>query len=62
MEVDVRVRYKGDETPGVVRPIGSDGAEVEFRSPQRAIAPGQSVVLYCGDEVLGGGVIARAIR
>jgi len=31
--------------------------EVRFDRPQRAIAPGQSVVFYRGDEVLGGGII-----
>ncbi len=33
-----------------------DGATVRFAEPQRRVAPGQSVVLYRGDEVLGGGV------
>ena len=32
--------------------------EVRFEQPQRAVAPGQSVVLYAGEECLGGGVIA----
>jgi len=40
---------------------GPDGAwRVRFDEPQRAIAPGQAVVLYDGDIVLGGGTIARA--
>ena len=33
-----------------------DGATVRFAEPQRRVAPGQSVVLYRGDEVLGGGI------
>jgi tRNA-specific 2-thiouridylase len=37
-------------------------ARVEFRTPQRAVAPGQSVVLYRGDDLLGGGRIVEAIR
>jgi tRNA-specific 2-thiouridylase len=35
---------------------GADGATVRFAEPQRRVAPGQSVVLYGGDEVLGGGI------
>jgi tRNA U34 2-thiouridine synthase MnmA/TrmU len=31
---------------------------VSFEEPQRRVAPGQSVVLYRGDEVLGGGIAA----
>jgi tRNA-specific 2-thiouridylase len=60
-ESDVRVRYRGDEVAAVVDPRG-DRTVVEFRTPQRAIAPGQSVVFYRGDEVLGGGRIGEALR
>jgi tRNA-specific 2-thiouridylase len=61
-EAEVRVRYRGDAVPAVVEPLGAAEASVEFRTPQRAIAPGQSVVFYAGDEVLGGGRIREAIR
>ncbi|HEX9969791.1 MAG TPA: aminomethyltransferase beta-barrel domain-containing protein, partial [Acidimicrobiales bacterium] len=37
-----------------------DGDGVRFDQPQRRVAPGQSVVLYDGDEVLGGGVAVRS--
>jgi len=60
-EADVRVRYRGEDAPAVVTPRG-DVFEVEFRTPQRAIAPGQSAVVYRGDELLGGGRIVEAIR
>jgi len=62
-EAEVRVRYRGDDIPAVVEASADGtGARVEFRRPERAIAPGQSVVFYRGDEVLGGGTILRAIR
>lgn len=67
-EATVQVRYNGQDVPAVVAPsTGSGPAEsdvvsVEFRSPQRAIAPGQSVVFYRGDELLGGGRIIESIR
>jgi tRNA-specific 2-thiouridylase len=62
-EATVRVRYRGDDVAAVVAP-GSDLREVavEFRTPQRAIAPGQSAVFYSGNEVLGGGRIAATLR
>ena len=42
--------------------MGDARVRIEFRSPQRAVAPGQSAVVYRGDEVLGGGRIVEAIR
>jgi len=56
-EATVRVRSHGADVPAVVTPRGGDAIEVAFRSPQRALAPGQSAVIYRGDEVLGGGRI-----
>jgi tRNA-specific 2-thiouridylase len=61
-EAEVRIRYRGDDVPCAVEPLDDDRVRIEFRSPQRAVAPGQSAVLYRGDEVLGGGRIVEAIR
>jgi tRNA-specific 2-thiouridylase len=60
-EADVRIRYRGEDVRAVVEPC-EGGFQVEFRSPQRAVAPGQSAVLYRGAELLGGGRIVTAIR
>jgi tRNA-specific 2-thiouridylase len=60
-EADVRIRYRGEDVAAVIEHRG-DEVRVEFRTPQRAVAPGQSVVFYREDEVLGGGRIREAIR
>jgi len=54
----VRVRHRHAGTPCTVRAAG-DGFVVTALAPVRAPAPGQSAVLYRGDEVVGGGVITR---
>ena len=60
-EADVRIRYRGDDVPSVVEATPT-GFRVEFREPQRAIAPGQAAVVYRGDELLGGGRIVESLR
>lgn len=54
-----KVRYGAPKAACAVA-VGDDEAAVLFDELQRAIAPGQAVVFYDGDEVLGGGVIAAA--
>jgi tRNA-specific 2-thiouridylase len=56
MEVMAKIRYQALEAAAELYPT-DDGVEVRFVEPQSAVAPGQSVVFYQGDEVLGGGVI-----
>lgn len=57
MEVTVRTRHTQKESAGRVIPMEAGLARVEFDIPQRAITPGQAVVLYRGEEVIGGGTI-----
>lgn len=59
LEVHAQVRYRGPALPAVVTPLEEGRVRVEFRQPQRAIAPGQAVVFYQGDLVVGGGTISR---
>ncbi len=54
-----KVRYAGAPQPATVEQTGEDTVTVTFDEPQRAIAPGQSVVLYDGEYLLGGGTIAK---
>lgn len=55
-----RVRYHHAEQPCTVEQTGAHSLRVRFDEPQRAVVPGQSLVLYDGDYVLGGGVISGA--
>ncbi len=57
---EMKVRYRMDAVPVRVRLSGADSFRAELERPVPAAAPGQSAVLYDGDEVLGGGIIARA--
>ena len=60
IEVEARIRYNSPQAPATLVPH-ADWAEVHFHEPQRAITPGQAVVFYQGDEVLGGGIIESAL-
>jgi len=60
--VAVKVRYLSPAVPATLRRDGSGHWEVRFARPQEAVAPGQAAVLYRGDEVVGGGTIAAAVR
>jgi tRNA-specific 2-thiouridylase len=57
---EAQLRAHGEPHPARVDAAGTETAVVRFDAPVDQAAPGQSVVLYRGDEVLGGGVIRRA--
>ena len=57
VEVRAKIRYSAPLAEAVVYPQDERRAKVVFDRPQRAVAPGQAVVFYQGDEVVGGGTI-----
>jgi len=57
MRVMVKTRYLQTAQAAVAEQTGEDNLHIEFDSPQRAITPGQAVVMYDGDIVVGGGTI-----
>lgn len=57
IQVMVKVRFRAKEAKAVLSVNENNEAEVTFCEPQRAITPGQSVVFYIDDVVLGGGKI-----
>ena len=61
IKVTAKARYRHTAQPATVYPEADGFARVEFDEPQRAITPGQTVVLYDGDMVVGGGTITEVI-
>jgi tRNA-uridine 2-sulfurtransferase len=53
-----KTRYRQADSACTVTRVGQGALAVEFPQPQRAVTPGQSVVLYDGEVCLGGAVIA----
>jgi tRNA-specific 2-thiouridylase len=60
-QIKAKVRYRGEEKSCHIHPVNhspiKEAFQVRFEEPQFAITPGQSIVFYQGDQVLGGGVI-----
>ena len=61
LRVKAKARSRMTEQPATVYPEENGFARVEFDEPQRAITPGQAVVLYDGDTVVGGGTISEVL-
>ena len=62
IKVKARVRYRHPEAEAIVSPLDETSVYVKFAEPQMAITPGQAVVFYDGDTVIGGGTIIRQGR
>lgn len=54
---EAKIRYRAKDSPVEVLPLLDGRIEIHFKEPQRAITPGQALVLYRGDTVIGGGWI-----
>jgi tRNA-specific 2-thiouridylase len=61
IEVRAKIRYKHKAAGARIVPLSGRRVRVDFDRPQRAITPGQSVVFYRRDVVLGGGIIERTL-
>ena len=58
-KVTARIRYNHGGAKAVISEVTEDSFSLTFEEPVRAVTPGQAVVLYEGDYVLGGGTICR---
>ena len=61
LDCEVQVRHRGKPVSCVAH-FKDKGCELSFQKKIRAIAPGQSAVLYKNNECLGGGIIAKALK
>ena len=55
-----KIRYRHPEAEATIMPLGNDRVYVKFKKPQLAITPGQAIVFYDGEIVIGGGTIESA--
>lgn len=62
LRVQAKTRYRQTAQPATVEQVGEDRIRVTFDQPQRAMTPGQAVVLYDGDVVVGGGTIDKVLE
>jgi len=60
IKIKAKIRYSAQEAEAILIPAGKHRVQVRFIQPQRAITPGQAVVFYRGNEVIGGGTISSS--
>jgi tRNA-specific 2-thiouridylase len=56
-----QIRHRGAAAPATVVSVGASKVEIAFSQSVSAITPGQSLVVYSGTQVIGGGVIDRGV-
>lgn len=60
MRVNAKIRYAAREAAAEITPYGEGKVRTEFDEPVKAVTPGQSVVFYQGELVVGGGIIENS--
>jgi tRNA-uridine 2-sulfurtransferase len=60
--VQAKIRHRHEPAAATIEPAPNGETLVAFDTPQRAITPGQAVVFYQDDVVVGGGWIAETVR
>jgi len=60
-QIQAKIRYRHDPAPCRLRFTDEGEVEASFETPQRAVTPGQAVVFYAEEKVLGGGWIERGV-
>jgi len=60
IKVKARIRYRHKEAEAVITPLDENKVYIKFKEPQIAITPGQAIVFYDEDTVIGGGMIEQA--
>jgi len=61
LRVDARIRYRDSGGAATAEQLGDGSLLVHFDKPRRAVTPGQSIVLYEGDDLVGGGIIEHSL-
>jgi tRNA-specific 2-thiouridylase len=61
-ELTAQIRYRHEGAKCRVYNVGDDKIEARFSKPEKAVTPGQAVVFYSGDVVIGGAWIERALK
>ena len=61
IRVDAKIRYSHRSAKATLTPLSGEEIHLVFDEPQSAVTPGQSVVFYEGDRVIGGGTIAQSL-